>query len=166
MRKRLTIAGLLLAAGVGLAGCNGGYGYSDVQLGYGTGYYDGYPGYYGWYGDYYYPGAGYYVYDRYRRPFIWSGDQRRYWEARRAPYRGRYDGRPDWNGFGRVPGGQPRFRRPPGFRDGDGRGPGYRDGGPGWNRPRFGDGGPRPPRPEQGVRGGTWRDRGGPVREP
>ena len=38
----------------------------------------GYPGYYGWYGGFYYPGNGIYVYDRYRRPYRWNGNQQRY----------------------------------------------------------------------------------------
>ena len=65
-----------------------GYGYGAGYPGYGYGM--GYPGYgyasyapWGWYDDFYYPGTGYYVYDRYRRPFRWTDAQRRYWEARR-----------------------------------------------------------------------------------
>jgi hypothetical protein len=65
-----------------------GYGYGAGYPGYGYGM--GYPGYgyasyapWGWYDDFYYPGSGYYVYDRYRRPIVWTDEQRRYWEARR-----------------------------------------------------------------------------------
>lgn len=52
----------------------GGAGYGDC--GYGNPYW-------GWYGDYYYPGTGYYVYDRYRRPHRWDDRQKRYWTERR-----------------------------------------------------------------------------------
>ena len=69
---------------------SGGYGYpygSGYGYGYpyGSGY--GYPygsSYYGWNNGYYYPGTGYYVYDRYRRPHRWSDAQRRYWERQRG----------------------------------------------------------------------------------
>ena len=57
-----------------------GYGYP-----YGSGY--GYPygsSYYGWNNGYYYPGTGYYVYDRDRRPHRWTDAQRRYWERQRS----------------------------------------------------------------------------------
>ena len=116
--KRLGLTGLVIALGIGAAGCTDGYGYSGVGLGYasggyGDGYYGGgYGGYgngyygagygglgtgaFGWYGDYYYPGAGIYVYDRYRRPYRWNDGQRRYWEGRRGNYRGDRN----WNGFG------------------------------------------------------------------
>ena len=92
---RIVAAGLIGAAALGLSACTDGYGYSGVSLGYGSGYYDDYYGggyygspYWGWYGDYYYPGSGYYVYDRYRRPHRWSDSQRRYWEGRRHDWRG------------------------------------------------------------------------------
>ena len=88
MFKALVTAGLLL----GVAACSDGYGYRGVDAGYAYG-----AGYYGWYGDYYYPGSGYYVYDRYRRPLRWSDDQRRYWLSRRYPGRGVY--RDNWGGF-------------------------------------------------------------------
>ena len=88
----LKTAALAIAAGVGLSGCAyGPYGGLGVGVGYGNGY-DGYYGngyygggypygyagynspygygygspYYGWNNGYYYPGTGYYVYDRYR----------------------------------------------------------------------------------------------------
>jgi hypothetical protein len=109
----LRSAAVLLAAGVGLGGCAyGPYGGVSVGVGYGDGYYDpyydgyspygyspyGYYGsryggygaygapYWGWYDNYYYPGTGYYVYDRYRNPYRWSDRQRRYWEQRRRAY--------------------------------------------------------------------------------
>ena len=78
-------------AGAGLSACTHddyGYGYGGVSVGYGSaGYYDPYDdyhGYYsanpywGWYGDYYYPGSGLYIYDRYRRPHRWNDNHRRY----------------------------------------------------------------------------------------
>ena len=95
----LRTAAILLAAGVGLGGCATyspfGYG-NGVSVSYGNGYNDRYydpyysrygsryAGYspYGWYDGYYYPGAGYYVYDRYRNPYYWNDYQRRYWTVR------------------------------------------------------------------------------------
>lgn len=126
--KRLGLASLVIGLGIGAAGCTDGYGYSGVNVGYASGYGDGYygdgyggygngyggngyggngyygagyggvgAGYFGWYGDYYYPGNGVYVYDRYRRPYRWNDGQRRYWEGRRGNYRGDRN----WNGFDR-----------------------------------------------------------------
>lgn len=78
--------------GYGGYGGYGSYGYSPYgysPYGYsGYGYspygYGGYSSpYWGWMGDYYYPGTGYYVYDRYRRPHRWTDRQRRYWSTRR-----------------------------------------------------------------------------------
>ncbi|HYE28132.1 MAG TPA: hypothetical protein VEA61_07850 [Allosphingosinicella sp.] len=126
--SRLRSAALVLAAGLGVSACThyDGYGYSSVSLGYGTGYcdpywddcyyggYGGYGGYYdpwyGWYGNYYYPGIGIYVFDRWGRRHRWNDDHRRYWEGRR----GRWGDR-DWN--------DRRWERWDGFRDGrrDGR---------------------------------------------
>ncbi|MEA3065825.1 MAG: hypothetical protein QOJ27_2277, partial [Sphingomonadales bacterium] len=98
---------VLLAAGLGLSACayDRGYGYGGLSVGYGgycDPYYDdcysgyGYGGYsdpwYGWYGDYYYPGIGIYVFDRYGRRHRWNDDHRRYWEGRRGHWQGR-----DWN---------------------------------------------------------------------
>jgi hypothetical protein len=106
-------AALALVAGIGLGGCAyGPYGGLGVGVGYGNnGYYDPYYGggygygrygasygygapYYGWYDGFYYPGTGYYVYDRYRRPYRWSDRHRRYWEGRRDHAR--------QNGFSRM----------------------------------------------------------------
>jgi len=73
-----------VSIGVGYGGGYGGYGYGSYGYGYPYGsYYGGY-GYdpFGWYGNYYYPGTGIYVYDRYRTRHVWSDDQRRYWERR------------------------------------------------------------------------------------
>ena len=121
----LRTATVALAAGLGLGGCAyGPYGGLGVGVGYGNPgygsgycdpYYDGYcssygySGYgsrygygyspYGWYDDFYYPGSGYYVYDRYRRPYYWSDAQRRYWQDRAR----RYGGTPTthWGDFDR-----------------------------------------------------------------
>jgi len=72
-----------VSVGVGYGGGYGGYGYGYPYGGYGYGgYYGGYDPF-GWYGDFYYPGSGIYVYDRYRRRHAWNDDQRRYWESRR-----------------------------------------------------------------------------------
>lgn len=101
-------AALALTAVVGLSACTSPYGYSGVSIGAGNGgYYDpyyggygydagygyggyGYPGYnlayapyWGWYDDCYYPGTGYYVYDRHHRRHHWTDAQRRYWQSRR-----------------------------------------------------------------------------------
>ena len=104
----LKTAALAIVAGVGLSGCAyGPYGGLGVGVGYGNGYYDPYYGggyyssrygypygsrygygygspYFGWYDGFYYPGRGYYVYDRYRRPHRWTDAQRRYWERQRG----------------------------------------------------------------------------------
>lgn len=118
MVATLRTLALAAAAGVSLSACTDGYGYSGVSVGYGAGYYDDgygyydggygyYPGYdyafgspyWGWYGDFYYPGTGIYVYDRYRRPFRWNDRQRSYWETRRRDWRGRDGYRDNWNGW-------------------------------------------------------------------
>ena len=104
----LRTAALTICAAVGLAGCMGPYGYGGVSAGAGNGYYGsgygygagypgygygaGYPGYasgygfdpyWGWNDGYYYPGTGYYVYDRDQRRHSLTAAQRRYWELRR-----------------------------------------------------------------------------------
>jgi hypothetical protein len=78
-----------------------GYGYPAYAGGYGYGSpYGGYagyrPSYYGWYGNYYYPGVGFYIYDRSGRRHRWSDSQRCYWESRRDR---RNSGRENWAGF-------------------------------------------------------------------
>ncbi|MGY4397807.1 hypothetical protein ACVWZA_003004 [Sphingomonas sp. UYAg733] len=111
---RIGLAALALAATIGLGGCTDGYGYNGVSLGYGSGdyydasYYDGgygygggYGGGYGWYGDYYYPGTGYYIYDRNRRAHRWNDGQRRYWEGRRDHHWDGRNRRDNWQGFNR-----------------------------------------------------------------
>ncbi|MCP6640489.1 hypothetical protein NL504_28630, partial [Klebsiella pneumoniae] len=80
---------------------------------------------------------GYYVYDRYRRPFRWNDRQRYYWQQRRGQWRGDWgDGRPRWDGWDR-----PGFDRRPGFE----------------NVPRGSSQSPLP------NRSGNWRDRSGTV---
>jgi hypothetical protein len=102
---RLRSTALILAASLGLSACvyDDGYGYGGLSVGYGSGYCDPYwddcyygygsryrygRGYYdpywGWYDGFYYPGSGFYVYDRFRRPFRWSDHHRRHWTDRRS----------------------------------------------------------------------------------
>lgn len=92
MRK---VAGLLLAglATAALGGCAydaeygyaGGYGPGPGAYAYGPEYdaYYGDPSFYGagwgWYGDYWYPGSGVFVYDRYGHGRRWSGREQSYW---------------------------------------------------------------------------------------
>ncbi|MDT8759534.1 hypothetical protein MZO42_12580 [Sphingomonas psychrotolerans] len=125
--RRLHLAALAasLAGAAALGGCaEDGYGYSGVSLGYASGgYYDGYDPYYsygpssyfGWYGDYYYPGTGYYVYDRYRRPHRWNQGQQRYWYDRGRSWRG--ERRQNWEGFGRYRGERRDWRGPEGWQN-------------------------------------------------
>ena len=85
------------------------YGYGSYPYGYdryGYGGYNPYGSYYGWYGDFYYPGTGIYVYDRYRRPHRWSDQQRRYWTDRQRTFssatrRNVRDLRDNWQDFRR-----------------------------------------------------------------
>ncbi|WP_298668278.1 hypothetical protein [uncultured Sphingomonas sp.] len=124
-RKRILLLALIGAAGIAVSACADDYGYGGMSVGYGVpGYYDGYgygDGYWGWYGDYYYPGTGVYVYDRYRRPYRWNDDQRRYWQGRGDSY---WHGRPGWNGQTMRPNPRPNWH---GF--GGGRGGGHSGGG-------------------------------------
>jgi len=89
---------LALAAVFALGGCadygryGDGYGYSRVN--YGNSAYA--RSYYGWYNNYYYPGTGYYVYDRRGSRHRWNDGQRRYWEARRDR-----QARENWSGYRR-----------------------------------------------------------------
>lgn len=166
-----------LAGALALGGCayDDGYGYGGVNVGtgyyggggyYGDGYYgpSGYyqPGLYsGWYDNYYYPGNGYYVYDRGGRRQRWNDGQRRYWEGRRAERRddrGRGDGwlGRDRDGDGR-PGNWTRPPRPPQGSDANNGNQGDRN----WGRDRNpGDrnwGRDRTP----GEGGNRWRGNGG-----
>ncbi|HYD25004.1 MAG TPA: hypothetical protein VEB68_09410 [Croceibacterium sp.] len=88
----------MAALAIGLAGCSSyddyGYGYSGLSVGYGS--YGRYATpYYGWYDGYYYPGTGYYIYDRGGTRYRWNDRYRSYWEARRPG--GRY--RDNWSGY-------------------------------------------------------------------
>ncbi|WP_343528544.1 hypothetical protein [Sphingomonas sp.] len=156
---RKSWAAALTAGLLALGGCTDGYGYTGLSAGYGTGgYYGGgyggpygygyAPSYYGWYNDFYYPGTGIYVYDRYRQPYRWNDGQRAYWEGRRNAWRGGPI-RDQWRGWGRD-----------GWRGGGWRGnPGVGARPPAppradaWRGPRGGGPGPRGPRPGGGPRG-------------
>lgn len=99
---------IVLAASAGLGACAGPFGYGGISAGYGN--YGGYgypyggsyygsrygymPSYYGWYDNLYYPGVGYYVYDRWGHAYRWSDPHRRYWEGRRDP-----DAKASWGDF-------------------------------------------------------------------
>jgi hypothetical protein len=71
LRLALVGGAALAAAGCATDGY-GGYGYTDLS--YGSDY--------GWYDDYYYPGSGYYVYERSGKRHRWSDSQRRHWQSR------------------------------------------------------------------------------------
>ncbi len=96
MKYRVGAAALAASAAFALSGCMGDdYGYGGgVSVGYGSGYYGGDP-YWGWNEDYYYPGTGYYVYDRGGRRHRWSDSQRDYWQHRR----GDRQGHDNWSGY-------------------------------------------------------------------
>lgn len=92
MKKALSAA--TLASALMLGGCAyDDYGYGGMSVGYGSPYYDDYGyGPYGWYDGYYYPGNGYWMYDRRGDRHRWSDRQRKYWEQRRERGSGRWDG--------------------------------------------------------------------------
>lgn len=77
---------LLAAAGLSLGACStygpDGYGYSRVAVGVGSGYYA--DPYWGWYDGYYYPGSGYYIWDRRGYRHRWNDHHQNYWHARRG----------------------------------------------------------------------------------
>lgn len=96
---------LLVAATAALGACSTYGGYGSTRVGVGVGYssggyypygrsYSRYP-YYGWYDGYYYPGTGYYIYDRHGARHRWSDRHRRHWEARRGDRRGGEN----WSGY-------------------------------------------------------------------
>jgi hypothetical protein len=132
-KGRRLLAAIGLTSAMLLGGCayDDGYGYGGVNVGSGYygggGYYDGYGGGYyqpgaygGWYNDFYYPGTGYYVYDRGGRRHRWNDGQRSYWEGRRAEGRGRDNaGRGDGRREGWWNGRQNGNRRYDGRRDGN-----------------------------------------------
>ncbi len=89
---RIRNLALLTVAPVLLAGCmynpyggdGGDYGYDDGYYGNsGGGYYGGASAGYGWYDNYYYPGNGYYVYDRAGARHRMRDQDRHYWLERR-----------------------------------------------------------------------------------
>ncbi|MGX7894914.1 peptidase [Tsuneonella sp. HG222] len=108
MFKQFVRPALLLAATAALGACSAydsyGYGGTVVSVGYGNGGYYPYSsrydrydpyGYYGWYDGFYYPGTGYYIYDRGGTRHRWSDQHRRYWEGRR----GGRDVRENWSAW-------------------------------------------------------------------
>lgn len=108
MSPKIFGAALLAAASLGLGGCavydDYGYGYDSgvrVSVGYGAPYY-------GWYDNYYYPGVGYYVYDRRGARHRWSNRHRDYWMPRRP--RG---ARANWTSYGYAVPRRFRDQRPP-----------------------------------------------------
>ena len=110
---RISLVGLILAGGLAVSGCASNGLYSGVSVGTGFGYgsygYGGYghgygaygSPYWGWYDGFYYPGSGFYVYDRYRRAFYWNDRYRRYWTDRRHAWSGPRSSRAIWEGFAR-----------------------------------------------------------------
>ncbi|WP_137864821.1 MULTISPECIES: hypothetical protein [unclassified Sphingomonas] len=108
---RLVLKSMVFAAGIAgaaaLGGCvDDGYGYGGrVAVGYNAAWGDPY---WGWYGDYYYPGTGYYVYDRARVRHPWNDVQRGYWENRRTNWRGDSHWRNNWHDFRGPRGGNRR----------------------------------------------------------
>ena len=96
MKSMILRPAVIALAALGLAGCTSygnGHGYSRLSVGYGNTYRP----YYGWYDGYYYPGTGYYIYDRYGSRYRWSDRHRSYWKARR-PSRGYRD---NWSEYRR-----------------------------------------------------------------
>ena len=106
-------AAFALASGLSLAACStygnygNGYGYNGYGYnGYGSGSrvslgYSSSP-YWGWNSGYYYPGAGSYVYDSYRRPYRWNRTQQTYWTGRQTSWRNqgvRRQIRENWRDF-------------------------------------------------------------------
>jgi hypothetical protein len=111
--KKLAFAAAALTATLGLGGCADGYGYGGGYGGVGIGagyanaawdpYYGGYAGdpYWGWNNDFYYPGTGYYVFDRSNRRYRWNAQQRGYWQGRAQGWRSaRREIRPMWRDYG------------------------------------------------------------------
>ena len=87
----------LLGAGLLLGGCAYDESvYGGASIGYGAPDYYGY-GYGGWYEDYYYPGSGYYVFNRAGVRYRWNDRQRGYWQGRRGD--GHHDRRDNWSGY-------------------------------------------------------------------
>jgi hypothetical protein len=147
-------------AGVGLGYYDDGYSYYDDSYGcdpyspfdsyydcdYGGGFYNiGFGG--GWYQDYWYPGYGFYIFDRGGRRYNMHDNHRRYWGGRRHEWyrehhgrrgdhdgKGRRDGHRNYNGSGQHDGQVADGRR-------GGRNPGAVGNGqnPNWQRDRNSD---------------------------
>lgn len=107
--SKLLIAAAALVSAGGLSACvDDGYGYGGgVSVGYAASswdpYYGGYSAdpYWGWYNDYYYPGTGYYVYDRQNIRHRWNDQQRGYWQGRTQRWQNdRREMRPMWRDYG------------------------------------------------------------------
>jgi hypothetical protein len=138
--SRALAIGAAAAAALTLGGCyNDGYGYGGVSAGIGSGgyygggydpYYGGGFGYpaYGWFDNFYYPGNGYYVYDRGGRRFPMRDRDRQHWHSRGGD---RQAG--NWRGPGGAP--PPGVRGPDRRGDGGPRGDGRWRGNPGGSRP-------------------------------
>lgn len=94
MNNSILRLALIGGAAIAVAGCAstgyGGYGYTGLSYGYSEPYY-------GWYDNYYYPGTGYFVYDRSGSRHRWSDRQRDYWQS----HRGRHSHRGNWTGYHR-----------------------------------------------------------------
>ncbi|QZH74323.1 MAG: hypothetical protein JY451_11595 [Erythrobacter sp.] len=107
MSPRLLGATLAVAASLGLGACSSyghdNYGYSGVSVGVGYN-----SPYYGWYDDYYYPGTGYYVYDRRGARHRWARHHQNYWLARRVSGRRYAD---NWSGYERYQDRRADYRR-------------------------------------------------------
>ncbi|MFN6934948.1 MAG: hypothetical protein ACK4NZ_07330 [Tsuneonella sp.] len=97
MNRLIIRTAIVALAGISLGACSsygpGGYGYSRFAVGVGSGYYS--DPYYGWYDGFYYPGSGYYVWDRQGYRHRWSDRHRHYWENRRG---NRHPG-VNWGGY-------------------------------------------------------------------
>jgi hypothetical protein len=92
MKSAILRCALIGGAVLVIGGCTtSGYGhrgYGGVSYGYTSPYY-------GWYDNYYYPGTGYYVYERSGKRHRWSDRQRRHWQSRHGD-RNRHD---NWSGY-------------------------------------------------------------------
>jgi hypothetical protein len=94
MKSAILRCALIGGAVLVIGGCTtSGYrhrGYGGVSYGYASPYYC-------WYDNYYYPGTGYYVYERSGKRHRWSDRQRRHWQSRHGD-RNRHD---NWSGYHR-----------------------------------------------------------------
>ena len=93
MKSFVLHSAIIASAALAVSGCAsdryGRHGYVGASIGYASPYY-------GWYDNYYYPGTGFYVYERSGARHRWSGGQRHYWQARR-PRSGVAE---NWSGYG------------------------------------------------------------------